>query len=209
MLLGASLFESKFLLPTHLAYGKKRKVKIPVWLRRMEEWYSFLLSYLLNHRYFTTIAFVMGFVAILGFGATALKFQLFPDPEFDLFFIKVEMPEGTPFEETAKATDELAAFVRTHVPEGNLTNVAAQIGHHDSGVLRVTEGKNQSWAILSFYLKPEDERISSSRTLIKELRKPLKALTQFKTISIEGAQEAPITRKPVELEIVGKQQRTI
>ncbi len=203
MLLGASLFESKFLLPTHLAYGKKHKVKTPACLQRMEKWYCTLLSYLLNHRYLTILAFVVIFVAILGFGAAVLKFELFPDPEFDLFYIKVEMTEGIPIDEMAKATDNLAEFVREQIPGDDLVHVVTKIGHHDIGSLGVTEGRNQSWALLSFFLKPEGERVSSSRILIQKLREKVKTLPQFESITVEGAQETTVIGKPVELELVG------
>ncbi|MGI9382444.1 MAG: efflux RND transporter permease subunit, partial [Methyloligellaceae bacterium] len=203
LLLAASLFESKFLLPSHLAHGHGGKVRSPSWLLALEARFADLLAVLLRRRYLTTIAFVAVFAGVVGFGVAVLRFELSPDTEFDTFFLKVEMPEGTPFEETVAAVNELTAFVRERIPADDLLNITARIGHHDVNPINVTEGRSQAWALLTVLLEPEGERESSSLALVDALRGQVKGLPRFKSVLVVSANDGKVPGKPVELEIVG------
>jgi len=111
----ASLIESLFILPAHLAGSKikprqQKKEKITArWLRRFIQGpYTKLLDFTLRWRY-ATLASGIAVLMIAGgmFLGGYIKFTLFPIVEGDLLTANLELPAGAPAEQTIKIVGQL------------------------------------------------------------------------------------------------------
>ncbi|MDJ0842459.1 MAG: efflux RND transporter permease subunit [Acidobacteriota bacterium] len=200
--LGSSLLECQFMLPAHLA-GGHGKIKAKQWFNKVQLGFDKLIVKAVRHRYITAGVFVGSAVGIVILSATVLQFNLYPEQDIDTFFIKVELPEGAPLEHTVHKTRELETMVRELTPAEDLLNINTLVGHHDSDLYGVTEGRNPAWAMSVIYLAPEGKRKTSTLDIIEKLRRQAAQLTGYRQIIIQPADDAPVQGKPVQVEVIG------
>jgi multidrug efflux pump subunit AcrB len=201
--LAASLIESQFMLPSHLAHGSHRPLKSRHWFDRIQGVYDRVIQGLIRRRYLTIVGFIAAFLLIILWGSLTIRFNLYPEVDVDTFFLKVELPEGASFEYTAHKVRELEEMVRQVIPHHDLQNVTTQVGHHDTDIYGAREGRNPAWALVSVFMQPQGERTTSSNDAIAELRKRVGRLKGYKNIQIRPLEDTPVLGKPVELEIIG------
>jgi multidrug efflux pump subunit AcrB len=205
VLLLASLLESLCLLPAHLAHIPPT-VQLPrrpaferlraSYHRRIEKW--------LGHRWLTLCVFVLVFAAVLILGAARINFSLYPDVDIDTVQIKVELPIGSRFEETVAAVNELEQELRDLTPAEDLLAITSQIGHHDTNFYGATEGRNQSWALISVQLKPIGRRPADTNTyqLVEQLQAWADSRGGFRSLLVRAQDDLPVTGEPVEIEVI-------
>lgn len=204
LVLLASLFECLLLLPSHLAHsGGRPQRAAKSWLTGLQRGYDRLIRRVLRRRYWTIAGFVVGFGAILWFGALTLQFNLYPELEIDTVNFKVELPEGASFDYTIEKAAEVEALVRAEVPAYDLLNISTRIGHHDTDPYGATEGRNPAWAVLTLFMQPQGKRRSNTRQLVEHLRGKVQQLRGYKSVIVEPIRDTPVAGKPVELEIIG------
>ncbi|MGD9171596.1 MAG: efflux RND transporter permease subunit [Candidatus Thiodiazotropha sp.] len=201
--LAASLIESQFMLPAHLAHGSKRALRSRHWFDRIQGVYDRIIQGLIRRRYLTIAGFIAAFVLIILWGSLSIRFNLYPEVDVDTFFLKVELPEGASFEYTAHKVRELEEMARQVIPHHDLQNITIQVGHHDTDIYGAREGRNPAWALVSVFMQPQGERTTSSNDAIAELRKRVEELKGYKNIQIRPLEDTPVMGKPVELEIIG------
>ena len=117
--------------------------------------------------------------------------------------VKIELPEGASFDETREKVAFLEDHLRTRVPDYDLINITAQIGHHDVDFYGATEGRNPAWALITVYMKIQGERKSNSNEIIAVLREDVTNMTGFKEIAIKPLEDSPVQGQPVEIEVIG------
>jgi len=203
LLLGASLFECQFMLPSHLAHGGKKPLRPKQWFSRVQTFYDRYISKMIRWRYLTIAVFVLGFGGIVLFGVLTLKFNLYPETDIDTFNIKVELPEGASFEYTAEKVKALEKVVRAAVPENELLNIAVKVGQHNTDFYGAAEGRNPGWALLTVYMLPQGQRQVNSNDIISSLRRKFKTAKGFQSLQVEPLKDTPVAGKPVELELIG------
>ncbi len=148
-----SLVESLFILPMHLGHAKGIGVdtnKAPGTLERIrlgfagrmkrfiEGPYLNLLKRAIRNRYITlatTVSILIISIGIVGGGI--VKFRYMPEVDGDFIFVKIQMPRGTPVEDTASVHDQILAkgyeLVKTYDAERNdgttiLGNIFSVVG---------------------------------------------------------------------------------
>jgi multidrug efflux pump subunit AcrB len=203
LLLGASLFECQFMLPSHLAHGGNKPLRPKKWFSRVQDFYDRYIFKMIRWRYLTIFIFVFGFGGLVLFGVLTLKFNLYPETDIDTFNVKVELPEGASFEYTAEKVKALEKVVRTAVPEEELLNIAAKVGQHNTDLYGAAEGRNPGWALLTVYMLPQGQRQVNSNDIIADLRRQFKTLKGFQSLQVEPLKDTPVAGKPVELELIG------
>jgi multidrug efflux pump subunit AcrB len=203
LLLGASLFECQFMLPSHLAHGGNKPLRPKRWFSRVQEVYDRLILKTIRWRYLTIAAFVLGFGGIVLFGLWTLKFNLYPETDIDTFNVKVELPEGASFEYTAEKVNALEEVVRAAVPAEELLNIASKIGQHNTDIYGAAEGRNPGWALLTVYMLPQGQRKVNSNDIIADLRRQFKEMKGFRSLQVEPLKDTPVAGKPVEMELIG------
>ncbi len=200
--LGASLLDSKFLLPAHLAVGERHTTDRR-WVVSLQGRYRRWLARFVRRPWLAIVLFVGASAGILVTSTAAMRFNLYPELEVDVLTVKVELPEGTSRARTIAKTAELEAIVRGILPKGDLLNVAAQIGHHDTDIYGATEGRNESWALLTIFFAPQSEREMSSLDALAQMRRRIGELEGFETLVIEPLKDTPVAGKPVEVSVIG------
>lgn len=200
--LGSSLVECRFLLPTHLAHLRGR-THHRRWFDPVQRFYDRLLLRAVRLRYLTIGLFVVAALVIAGLGATVLRFNLYPEVNIDSFWVRVETPLGSTFEHTAESLPVLEAMIREEIPADDLLSITAQIGHHDTDVYGSTEGRRDSWALITVHMRGESERIVNSNDVIARLRQRMADLEGYRSLVIEPFNDAPVIGKPVQVEVIG------
>ncbi|GAA5216855.1 efflux RND transporter permease subunit [Corallincola platygyrae] len=201
MTLLASLFESKFLLPAHLAHSEF-KVRPRIWLNQLQHRYQKVMRYLLRRRKLAVFGMVTVFIVVTAVSGSLVRFQLYPETAVDTIHISVELPNGTAFEQSVERVEEIEQLVRQTVPASDLLNITSQIGHHDTDPYGGSMGRNQAWAIVTVFLKPQNQVQQDQRQTLAELKQVTQSLQGFVMLRVEPMSDAPIIGKPVELEVM-------
>ena len=92
----ASLFESAFILPTHLAHTPLKQKSKSRLIQFFEKTYRKRLLFVLKNKYKVIAAFVVTFIIAVGVILPLLGFNLFPNSDDNLLMIKIDTPKGTP-----------------------------------------------------------------------------------------------------------------
>lgn len=206
VLLLTSLFESLFLLPTHLAHvpqPSQTKIQAPAF-EKLRSFYHRRISGWLARRYLTLALFLLCFVIVMVIGAMTIKFSMFPDIDIDAVNIKVELPVGSRFEETVTAVARIEGELREYVAAEDLLAITSQVGHHDTDFYGATEGRNHAWAVITIQLKPLGQRSANTNThtLVDELQTWAARQLGFHSLVVQTQTDIPVTGKPVQLEVI-------
>ncbi|RTR40978.1 efflux RND transporter permease subunit [Shewanella canadensis] len=207
LILFASLFECQTLLPAHLAHGGDSKPKEKKWVTNLQNRYRVFIEKAVARRYLTISIFILATAVIISVSSQMIRFNLYPETDIDAFWVKVELPEGASFNETREKIAFLESHLRTRIPDYDLLNITAQIGHHDMDLYGATEGRNPAWALLTVYMKLQGERKSNSNDIIAQLRQDVKEMEGFKELSIKPMDDSPVQGQPVEIEVIGNDEQ--
>ena len=161
MLLG-SLLESLFILPSHISgEGIDKKAKEKRWLKRMEDKYKTLLSFVIGKRSIFLL-FAVGIVALSGFiFKTKMNYVMFPRSESKEVYVKIKAPEGYTRLETARALAPLEKMLYSDTE--NVVGVRSTIG-----LSRYGGGVKENQASMIVELFPATERAISLDELLDQ-----------------------------------------
>ena len=201
VMLLASLFESKFLLPAHLAHSNF-KTQQRAWLVKVQEFYRKVILWMLERRKWTTLLLVLAFIVVTLVSGSLVRFQLYPDTAIDTIHVQTELPNGTGFEQTISRISDLENDIRTIIADEDLLNIISQVGHHDTDVYGASEGRNQAWALTTVYLKAQNQISTSQTEILTRLKHLAKEQKDFISIRVEPFKDTPVLGKPIELEIM-------
>ncbi len=228
-----SLIESLFILPLHLSHkrkhGKRESFLTPVirFIERLQTGVSRQLKRFTEgplerainfsvRRYGVVIASALGMVIISAglVGGGYVQFSFLPDIEGENVVARLEMPEGTPVEETQRIMryilskgEEAAAEIQVGLPEDHpsmTTHVYASVGQQPS----LNQGPNaQSGTILiqshlaeiNFELLDAEVRIPSAESFETLWREKVGAIPNAKTLTFSSALIS--LGKPVQMEL--------
>jgi multidrug efflux pump subunit AcrB len=205
VLLGASLFESLFLLPSHLAHVPRRgHVPQRRAFKYLHDFYHRSIAQGLQRRYLTLVVFMIMFFAVMALGVATIKFSLFPDIDIDTVHVKVELPVGSRFEETAAAVGRLEEELRDYVAADDLLAITSQVGHHDTDFYGTTEGRNHAWGLITIQLHPLGRRQADTDTyeLVQQLQRWAAGQAGFYSLVVQAQTDIPVIGKPVQLEVI-------
>lgn len=205
VLLSASLFECLCLLPSHLSHvsqvGQRERARA---FERLRGLYSRYISRWLAARYRTLGVFLLLFAVVMSVGYQMINFSMYPDVDIDTVQVKVELPPGSRFEETAAAVARLEDELVRRVSADDLLAITSQIGHHDTDFYGATEGRNHAWALISIQLRPLGRRAADTDTpvLVRELQGWASEQTGFASLVVQAQTDVPVVGKPVQMEVI-------
>ena len=207
IVLTVSLFESQYILPTHLAYKSGNiKQKQNRFLSRWSSIYETIITTLIRNSKKSTLAFVVIFIGVMAFGASTINFQLYPAVDIDNVNVKVELPAGSRMAETREVVTALETRARELVPADDLLNITSQIGHHDTDFYGATEGRSESWALMIVQLKPLSQRTVKTHEMVELLRTELKKVSPVTHLVVEPQTDIPVTDKPIQVEFISSEE---
>lgn len=158
LMLFGSLFESLFILPSHLKNISNDKRND--WFEKFEKLYEKFLYKVLERKIMILLPFII-FIVIGGIlFKTKMNFVMFPREESKEVFIKIKTPLGTDRNQTSIIISELEQFISSD--KKNVVGVSSSIGLSRRG----GETKENEASIL-VEVKPVDERILPLTKLIE------------------------------------------
>ncbi len=204
----ASLFVGLGFLPvmgSRILKVKKEKKKS--WFERrivnIRNSYRSTLEWLLSRKYRQSL--LMFFMLIL-FGASLvlpgaglLKVTMFSEADYRLFFIEVDLPNGSLLSETDAVVRQVEEAL-LEIPEVQSYLVTVGTSGNLSDGLAVTSGGNSNLA--SFTVNLYEDREVSSLDIIDDLREELSVITEG-NVEVQGVSDGPPTANPIEFRIYG------
>ena len=168
LMLGASLIESFFILPSHMTIGKAPNTKRQQWFDRFEARYQRGLTRLLQRRYIIIFSFIALFFGSIFLGASQLKFVLFPNVESREIVISGRVQSANTKEETADKLRPLETYLEKYLGNEGLnfqTNIARS---------RRGQASTPNQFRITFEIVPKNQRTMSIDAIIEDI----KAFTQ-------------------------------
>ena len=164
----------------------------------LETGYRRVLGFALRWRGLVLLVFGIWFVFVMGVIRPRMAVALFPQDDSDALFIEVNMPVGTPIEQTEAAV----SAIETQLPEllgDDLVAVTARIGHAEALAVDRTTGAAEHEAVISAMLQP----IGLSRTSAEwaEVLGQTLAVPEGASLSFEAKRIGPPLGAPVTLHV--------
>lgn len=152
-----SLFESLFILPAHLGHQREKTAGTRIgqllhwpqqafsraFTRAVHRFFRPFIDTLLSHRYLVLAAAVAVFIAVLSWPLSGrMGFSLIASVESDFGRAELELPIGSPVEQTIAFSQQIEAGARTVVEESGhpelLEGISVQVGTDGSHTASVT-----------------------------------------------------------------------
>ncbi|MCU0930109.1 MAG: efflux RND transporter permease subunit, partial [Burkholderiaceae bacterium] len=203
-----SLVEAFWMLPTHVsALRFKPATSRMQRLRnrfnaRIRAGYSRALIFAMRHR----VWFAIGCMLVLGaaagtFAAGMVRIQFFASDPIRIFYVNVDMPQGTPVDETLREVEAVERAVRPLLREGESRAVVANAG------VKFTEteplyGPSYGQLIVSLLPRAEDGR--EVQQIVEDLRAQIEALPGPGRKSFTVLSGGPPTAKPINVKVRGE-----
>ncbi len=205
LVLVMSLFECKFILPSHISHGidetNKQRLSRP-WFEWVENAYESLMMKIVPRRYLFAAVLTLVFVAMAFVASKLVVINLSPETNTDVVFIKAEGPIGTSFEAMEQKLQSLEALARSLIPPEDLENIVSTTGHHDHNRRKITEGQDVSWGLVSIFLKPNNQREINALDLQTALNTQLKQRDDFRRLSVRLKKETIDMGWPLEMHVI-------
>ncbi|MFC1767754.1 efflux RND transporter permease subunit [Candidatus Margulisiibacteriota bacterium] len=202
----ASLFESAFILPCHLAHTKFAIKEKPKLLQRMEAWYKEKLLVILKNKYRFIGFFVGLFIFAVAVVMPIVGFELMPMGDQDIILIKMETPKGTNFEETEKRVRKVEEMIKDTVPKEIVASYVTTIGQKGVDMWDSVTGVTRSnWARVIIYLTPQQDRKISSMKAAAMIKPKLKGLKGkgFTQVDVVERAGGPPTGQAIDVTFIG------
>ena len=209
LMLGASLFEALFILPSHLGYkfpkwlrnvysfgflpllekhymkNKNNNTFVPErkihWFMKVEHAYGYFLKFILKHKKFLFIIFIIPFIYSAWIFTTKMKFSMFPREETTEIYLSGAAPKGTLKYETERMIREVEDVFIPYLGKeviGFETSIARS---------RRANAARENVFSVNIEIVPKDKRKKSSNKLIEEWEKKLENLKGFDYIRFSKA----------------------
>ena len=229
-----SLLESKLILPYHLSlckvgHGQRESLNAFQRFQRkvadgleafIEKLYKPTLARCLHHRY-ATFAFFLGLLAIT-IGAVKggwIHMMRFPAVPSDYIFVTLKMPDGTSFEKTLAATDQLEqglGKLRDQLetegfqdPFKHIFRITGSTPFGGGGPANIKEGPaDTNVGQMIVELDKSEARALSAPKLAARWRKAIGNIPGVRTLDFK-ATAAGRAGKPIEIELAGKDNRKL
>ncbi len=204
LMLGASLFESLFILPGHmdlkLPFQKKNTEQKEInkngyghWFEKVEERYGRFLEKVLPVKNFIFLGFII-LLVFSGWVATQkMKFVMFPQEETRDIVLSGSTPAGTERYETAEATRAIEDIILSRLGK-EVVGLRTEIARSRRGGA-VEENKFR----MIIEIVPKEKRKKLANQLVAEFEEKVKGLKGFEKIRFQKSRWGQSSGSPIEL----------
>ena len=203
-----SLVQAFWMLPTHVAAlrfrpstSRTQKLR-DRFNAKIRVGYSRALIAVMRHR----VWFGIGCVLLLGaaagaFAAGMVRVQFFAFDPIRIFYVNVDLPQGTPAEETLRAVEAVERAVRSRLRDGEVRAVVANAG------VKFTEteplyGPAYGQLVVSLLPRADDGR--EVQEIVEGMRAEIEALPGPGRKSFTVLSGGPPTAKPISVKVRGE-----
>lgn len=199
IMLGASLFESLFILPGHMGYG----LRVAVgglnggghWFTEVEKSYSRLLQRFLPYKGWIFLVLILVLVFSGWLSVAKMKFVMFPQEETrDIVLTGKALGSSTRYD-TARKVGEIEEMIKPYIGK-EVVGFRTMIAQSRRGGA-VEENKFR----LLVEIVPKAERDKSADTIISELEEKFKTVTGFEKLRFAKSRWGQSSGSPIELMI--------
>jgi multidrug efflux pump subunit AcrB len=181
----ASLFESFFILPSHLydinkyaSHENEIKGESGYFYRFRKKIYEPALAWVINHRWQTLIALVVLFITSIVLQVTVGKFKLFTGA-IEAFIIKMKADPSTPLEDMDRFNQYISKYVET-LPKEEIENFRTATGIVQQNPTDPFTKRGSNYAMAIIYLTPENKRKRSGEEIVNQVREEISWLLDAK-----------------------------
>ncbi|MFO8063507.1 MAG: efflux RND transporter permease subunit, partial [Spirochaetia bacterium] len=199
----ASNFEAGFFLPSHYADwpgGNKAGSGKGDWFSGVIAFFGRIIQPLYRHRVITIVAMVVIMVGVFAL-VPRIQQNLFEAEDASLFYVDIEMPPGTPLEETDRFVSRYEDRIVPLVGNGEVTGVSSSIGFSSGETANVRES---NVAQITVDLAEQSEgRERSISAIMADVRSGTDDIPGAEEVQFRKQQSGPPTDPPVVFRIFG------
>jgi len=203
-----SLIEAFWMLPAHvIAFNinfnnpsKMHRFRLKL-THRMQVLYIKVLVQVLRHSFISLIlVFTMMGLAIYAVVADKLKMDFFASDPIRLYYINIEMPQGTPLLNTINKVVEVENKAREFIKAGEVRELLSY-----GGVMftETEERKGETYGQVFVALNPKQEGLRSVDEMIASMKSALKAIPDIQQLTFLRLAGGPPTSKPIQIKVRG------
>jgi multidrug efflux pump subunit AcrB len=171
-------------------------------LRRVLEYYRYMLKHVLRCRYFVLMLSVLLFIStFIMFKTGIIPFMLFYADYADRFIISLEAPPYYSLEETSRAVYRLERDIISNMPSHEIAAVITSIGTRQEDEFNFKQGHNQAYII--FDIDEDNPACRRPTPILKQLRSIVARHTGFVIARAEKEGAGPPVGKAVTVRIAG------
>ncbi len=205
-MLGASLFESIFILPGHMSLAipflenlfKKDKKNSGNknnghWFEVIEDKYAKLLEKILPRKKIIFIVFIALLIASGVIAKSTMKFVMFPNEETRDIVLMGSTVSGTSRYETAQKTKRIEDVIAGYLGK-EVVGCRTEIGRSRRG-----GAAEENYFRMIIEIVPKEERKKSADKIIEELKQDIDKLKGFKKLTFQKSRWGHSSGSPIEL----------
>ncbi|MHC5019531.1 MAG: efflux RND transporter permease subunit [Planctomycetota bacterium] len=175
-------------------------------LQAVQRLYRRQLVFAMRRRGWVAAGAALSFVAAVGWvGIGALGYEFFPRVDMNRFSVEIEMPLGTPVEQTDRVARRLERVVEQTIQRPPLTHAVTTVGNTRALNTDLREGgrSGPEVAKITCELVRERDRDVSQAELMDKLRPALQASAGAATVRVKELREGPPSGAPVAVRLSG------
>lgn len=208
IMLGASLLEALFILPSHIAdfakpirHDRQKKRLGDLFFEKLGIFYKKTLTWVVKFRYITLAIVLLISISGLLINFFFMKFVLFGAEGIEQFDIFAEAPMGTHLEHTNDLIKPVEDIIKT-LPPSELDNFITTIGRTGRDMEDQENGSHL--AHIQVFLTPEADRARKTPQILNELRVKANDIEGFDLLSFEEIKPGPPVGKPIAVKVRGE-----
>jgi hydrophobic/amphiphilic exporter-1 (mainly G- bacteria), HAE1 family len=202
----ASLFVAFTIVPMlSSVFFRKPKKDTAVWFEGVKDWYAAWLTKVLNHPWISATSVAAVLVLSLVVGGIFVGKEFMPAGDNGMLVLNVEMPQGTPLDETSSLCAQLAKLLKTY-PEVGF--VGEMIGADDESARHGEGVSGPNGAQIFVRLADADKRKRTQLQIQDDLRARLPKLNNAK-ITLQSMSGFGMGGKPLAINIYGNNLSTL
>lgn len=173
-----SLFESFFILPSHLFHGQKQETKKKKFVVTLENLYEKMLKIAIQYRYITLGFFIVTLFISLFALKTFVKKDPFPQDAAEGFNISLTLPLGANSATTINQIKKVEQLL-TRLPKNEIIGYSSRIGTQSAKSATI-RGTQNNLAIIFVYLTPYEQRDQTAMQIMAALDNNIPAILDSK-----------------------------
>ncbi len=193
--LSASLFESLFILPSHLSSSTQAKPKKRIIFSKVKSIYSKALNFVLSYPKIALIEFVCIFGLTLFFAQKNLKMIVYPQEGAEEFSIYLSTPASFSLERTAIEIKKVESILNKYLDK-EILSFSTHIGNFGDDVNFTYKSK------INVSLVPFSERDENALQLSEVIKNKIKKLNIFTEIRFDIDDIGPAETKSLFITII-------
>jgi multidrug efflux pump subunit AcrB len=206
--LAVSLLEAYWILPVHVSMVKlnlnkltrsqQLRIRFTHWLRIK---YSQLLIKVLRRPLTSLLVVILMFaIAVGAYFAGLVRVQFFAFDPTRLFYVNVEMPPGTPLEQTLRQVEIIEGKVRHYLRPGEARGISSTAGQMFT---KMGPYFGDHYGQLAVSLNPQKAGMRSIEQTVATMRDDIKATVGPKNTSFFVVEAGPPKGKPISIKVRG------